>query len=144
VLTTILDTTALITTGIDGVSPRPAQLTFAIARHACADPAQIFNTPSNAPGVDCPPSSELHRLRGMLATASLRLNDGLAAEQRLGELRRMYEPSANALAGYLRVTLPPWLPPGGGFDSWQTSAWGRISTRSVEHAVLTSLPYQHF
>jgi len=51
-MTTILDTTALITTGIDGVSPRQAQLTFAIARHACADLAQIFNTPPNAPGVD--------------------------------------------------------------------------------------------
>ncbi len=74
----------------------------------------------------------------------MRLSDGLGAEQRLSELRRMYEPYANALAEYLRMALPPWLPPDGGFDSWQTSAWGRISTRGVERAVLTSLPDHHF
>jgi len=143
-LTTILDTTALIITGVEGVSPRQAQLTFAIARHACADLAQIFNTPPNAPGLDRLPPSELHRLREALAASGVKLNGGPAAEQRLGELRRMYEPYANALAEYLRMTLPLWLSPDGGFDSWQTSAWDRISTRSVEHAGLTSLPPQHF
>ena len=135
-LTTILDASALILTGIEGISPRQAQFTFAIARHACADLAQIFNTPPKRPGADRLPATELLRLREALAAAGVRLRDGPAAEQRLGELRRMYEPYANALAEYLLMALPPWLPAGGGFDSWQTSVWERISTRRLAGAAL--------
>lgn len=143
-LTTILDTSALMMTGIDGVSPRQAQLTFAIARHACADLAQIFNVPPRAPEADRLPPQELRRLREVLATAGVRLRDGLAADQRLGELRRMYEPYANALAEHLLMALPPWLPASGGFDSWQTSAWERISTRRVTDPVLAPHAGEHF
>ncbi len=143
-LTTILDTTALILTGIDGIPSRQAQLTFAIARHACADLAQIFNTPPRALGAARLPSSELTRLREVLATAGVRLNDGPEAEQRLGELRRIYEPYANALAEYLRMALPPWLPAAGSFDSWQTSAWERISPRRLAGVALASHAGEHF
>ncbi len=143
-LTTILDTTALIMTGLDGIPPRQARLTFAIARHACADLAQIFNTPPKRRGADRLPPTELQRLREILAAAGVRLSDGPDAEQRLSELRQMYEPYANALAEYLRMALPPWLPAGGGIDSWQTSAWERISIRRVTHTVFASFPDQHF
>ena len=143
-LTTILDTSALVMAGIDGISPRQAQLTFAIARHACADLAQIFNTPPKAPGADRLPPAELQRLREALATADVRLSDGLAAEQGLRDLRRMYEPYANALAEYLLMALPPWLPAGGRFDSWQTSAWERIATRKVPDAAVAPFSDEHF
>src|SRR5439155_22732943 len=43
-LTTVLDTCALVMVGIDGVSVWQARLTFAIARHAVVDIAQIFRT----------------------------------------------------------------------------------------------------
>ena len=143
-LTTILDTSALVMAGIDGIMPRQAQLTFAIARHACADLAQIFNTPPSASGADRLPAPDLRRLREVLATAGVRLSDGLAADQRLSELRRMYEPYSNALAEYLLMALPPWLPAGGGVDNWQTSAWERISPRQRADAVPASRPDEHF
>ena len=143
-LTAILDTSALVMAGIDGISPRQAQLTFAIARHAMADLAQIFNTPPRAPGADRLPPPDLRRLREVLASAGVRPSDGRAADQRLSELRRMYEPYANGLAEYLLMALPPWLRAGEGFDSWQTSAWERISTRRLTDAAVPPHPDEHF
>src|SRR5437867_5300295 len=51
-LTTILDVTALVMVGIDGVPAHQAQLTFAIARHAVVDLAHVFNTKPNMPHYD--------------------------------------------------------------------------------------------
>ena len=42
-LTTMLDVTSLVLTGIDGVHPGQAKLTFAMARHAAVDLAQVVN-----------------------------------------------------------------------------------------------------
>lgn len=143
-LTTILDTSALVIAGIDGISPRQAQLTFAMTRHVIADLAQIFYTPPHALGKDRISPADLTRLREVLAAAGVRLRDGSAADQRLSELRRMYEPYANALAEYLLMPLPPWLPAGGGFDSWQTSAWERISTEKLTDGAVRARPDEHF
>ncbi|MBI3328075.1 MAG: two pore domain potassium channel family protein [Nitrospinae bacterium] len=50
-LTTILDASALVIVGIDAGPARQALLTFAMARHAVVDLAQIFNTPPGFPGI---------------------------------------------------------------------------------------------
>src|ERR1035441_8042746 len=42
-LTAILDTSALLIAGVQGHEARQAQLTFAMARHALVDLAQIFS-----------------------------------------------------------------------------------------------------
>ncbi len=143
-LTTILDTSALVMAGIDGIPTRQVQLTFAMARHVIADLAQIFYTPPRALGKDRLSPADLTRLREVLGAAGVRLHDGLAADQRLSELRRMYEPYANALAEYLLMPLPAWLPAGGGFDSWQTSAWERISTEKLTDGAMAARPEEHF
>jgi len=143
-LTTILDTSALVITGIDGIRTRQAQLTFAMARHAVADLAQIFHTPPHALKKDRLPRADLVRLREVLGAAGVRLHDGPSAEQRLGELRRMYEPYANALAEYLWLPLPAWLQAGNGFDSWQTSAWERISLKEVRDVGVRTAADEHF
>ena len=51
-LTVILDATALILVGIDGVAKRPAQLTYAMARHTAADLSQLFRTAPTAQAAD--------------------------------------------------------------------------------------------
>jgi hypothetical protein len=126
-LTTILDACALAMVGIEGLPPRQAQLTFAIARHAVVDLAQIFSTPPKRPDADRLPREQMAELRRALADVGWRMEDGEAAEQRLTELRGMYEPYIHALARYLRFALPGWLPPQRRHDNWQTSAWERIS-----------------
>jgi hypothetical protein len=143
-LTAILDTSTLVLVGIDGIPPRQAQLTFAIPRHAIADLAQIFQTPPRNPGVDRLPPELLMRVRMELATAGVTLRDDRGSDQHLDELRRLYEPYANALAEYLLMPLPPWVPAVGTFDSWQTSAWERIAPGAGKGVCATTRPDAHF
>jgi hypothetical protein len=121
-LTVILDTCALILTGLDGMPVAPARFTFAIARHAVVDLAQVFNA-SPQPTVNRLSSAEFTRLQEMLAGAGLCLQEGHAAEQELAELRLTYEPFVSTLAERMQVALPPWIPPQATLDDWQTSAW---------------------
>jgi ion channel len=137
-LTAILDTCALILVGVDGACERQAELTFAIARHAVVDLSQVFGTPPRELPQDRLPPADLRRIRDTLANHGLKLHDGEAADSRLTELRRMYEPYVFALAGYLLQPLPAWIPSAKGKkDNWQTSAWGQaagIVEKEAAHA----------
>src|SRR5262245_12030896 len=126
-LTAVLDASALVIVGIDGASRRQAQLTFAIARHAVVDLAQILNTPPRESKADRLPPDEFTRLRTALAASGVNLAEGAAADQKLRNLRRMYEPFVGPLADYLFIPIPAWLAAKDVFDNWQTSKWGRIS-----------------
>jgi Ion channel len=129
-LTAILDTCALIIAGMNDGPTRQAQLTFAMARHAVADLAQIFarsRRPVLAP--DRLPPSSLTALRNMLAEANITVQDG-AAEQKLHDLRQMYEPHVQRLSQYLLMRLPPWFPPTATPDTWQITAWERSAPTS--------------
>jgi hypothetical protein len=126
-LTTILDVSAMVMVGIDGASKRQAELTFAMARHAVVDLAQIFNAAPKVKAERLPPD-RLKELRSQLAAAGLKLTDGEAADKRMSELRQMYEPFVEPLSEFFLLALPRWAPAADAFDNWQTSAWGRIST----------------
>ncbi|HVP42206.1 MAG TPA: potassium channel family protein [Terriglobales bacterium] len=125
-LTAVLDTCALVLVGVDGVARRQARLTFAIARHAVVDLAQIFRARPMAPPRDRLPAERLQELRRFLGSAGLKLSDGVEAERQLTELRSIYEPYLFALAEAVEVALPDWMPAAEHADNWQTSAWGRI------------------
>jgi hypothetical protein len=121
-LTVILDTCALILTGIEGPSVDPARFAFAMARHAVVDLAQVLGT-SPTTGVNRLSSAEFAQLQDLLAAFGIRLIEGTASEQKLAALRETYEPFVSALANRILVSLPPWIPPGDSLDDWQTSAW---------------------
>ena len=123
-LTTILDASTLVVAGLEGACVRQAALTFAMARHAAVDLAQVFNTPPREPPQRLK-DGDLVRLRARLAEGGLQLRDDPDAARQLAELRRMYEPYVAGLARYLAVTLPPWVREGERPDNWQTSAWER-------------------
>src|SRR6059036_3639198 len=124
-LTTILDTSAVVMVGLDGWCARQAELTFAMARHAVVDLAQVFSTPPE-PAVGRLATAQLARLRERLAGGGLKLRARPDFEERLTELRRMYEPYVEALARHLAVPLPPWVREVERPDNWQTSAWDRV------------------
>jgi hypothetical protein len=130
-LTAILDTCALIIAGVNDGPTRQAQLTFAMARHAVGDLAQIFarsRQPVLAP--DRLPSSSLTALRDMLAKAGITVQDD-TAEQKIHDLRQMYEPHVQRLSHYLLMSLPPWFPPTATPDTWQITAWERSAPTST-------------
>jgi ion channel len=142
-LTAVLDASALVMVGVDGASKRQAGLTFAMARHAVVDLAQIFNTPPGEIALDRLSRDENNRLRSFLSAAGVKLAAGDEADTKLSDLRRMYEPYVKSLADYLLVPLPVWAPTAEIFDNWQTSAWGRISSL-VEAPPCASQEEEHF
>jgi hypothetical protein len=123
-LSAILDTSAFVIAGLEGPCERQAELTFAIARHAVVDLSLIFRRSPRGPEKDRLPAALLEHLRTTLKASGLKVRQGTAADQKLIELRLMYEPYVNSLSTYLAITIPPWAPEAGTTDNWQTSAWG--------------------
>jgi hypothetical protein len=124
-LATILDTSALVLAGVKGKDPYQAQLTFAMARHAAVDLALVFHTPPRPPDPERLSAGQLAQLRATLHEAGLELWPGQLLDDKLSELRGMYEPFLVGLADYFLFQLPPFLPEKTVVDNWQTSAWMR-------------------
>jgi len=122
-LTTILDTSALVMVGVQGACARQAELTFAMARHAVVDLAQVLRRRPQPAARDRLPRTELRRLRVALAAGAVVLDDSDAAADKLAELRTMYEPYVIALADHLVMPLPAWRAAGHGQHNWRASAW---------------------
>jgi hypothetical protein len=122
-LTTILDASALVMAGVDRIQPNQARLTFAAARHAVVDLAQVMGAQylPNAP--DRLPASEFARLTEKLAAKGMSLRPGSQAE--FSRLRSLYEPYVQALAATLRITLPPFLAEPRK-DNWQGGPWDKL------------------
>lgn len=127
-LTTVLDTCALVMVGVKGAPVWQARMTFAMARHAVVDVAQVFKTAPIPSEVSCQrlDSTEFLRMREILGENRILLPDDAETEQRLEELRNLYEPYVVALADWLLMPMPPWILPPDSIDNWKTSAWGRI------------------
>src|SRR4051812_30681604 len=125
-LTAILDACALVMAGVNNGPTRQAQLTFTMARCAVVDLAQYFTPSPQVLASDRLPPSSLAVLRNMLAEGGVSLQEDAATEQKLRELRRMYEPYVQALSGYLLIPLPPWFQLNVMPDSWQISSWEKL------------------
>jgi hypothetical protein len=124
-MTTVMDTCALLLSGLKDCQPYQAKLTFAMARHAMVDLALVFHVPPIPPDPDRLPPERLALLREKLKKSGLELRADAAADAKLIELRAMYEPFLNALARHFVLTLPPIDPEQVAVDNWQTSAWMR-------------------
>ena len=118
-LTTILDTCALIMAGVENSPARAARLTFAIARHASVDLCNVFRRSPASPASDRLPPSEMANLRDLLARIGLPLRDGPEIEEKLHRLRGLYEPYLSALAEFLLMPLPSWMPHQSAADNWE-------------------------
>ena len=124
-LTAILDSCALVRVAVPDTCQRQAELTFAIARHAAVDLSQVFKTSPRVLPRNRLPAEDLKRISDMLVQHGLKMGNFSEMEERLVELRNMYEPYLFALAEYLSLSLPPWIPTTKVKDNWQTTAWGR-------------------
>ena len=137
-LPVMLDVTSLVMTGVDGIHPDQAKLTFAMARHAAVDLAQVVNAQYSPDDADRLTAEDLTRLRAALAqhgvSLSLAVNDGADVPERLAELQALYEPYLHAIGRRLLMALPPWIHADHKKDNWQGSPWDRaIQARAMEH-----------
>jgi len=125
-LTTMLDVTSLVLTGIEGVHPGQAKLTFAMARHAAVDLAQVVNARYDSATPDRLPDEEFETLRAALGSAGLKLRSDEYGRDKLTKLRSMYEPYIHATGRNLMLTPPPWMHPEKLRDNWQAGPWDRL------------------
>jgi len=133
-VTVMLDVTSLVMTGVDGIHPDQARLTFAMARHAVVDLAQVVKAEYNPHDTGRLAAADLARLRTELAGHGVTLYDGVDAPERLAELRVLYEPYLYSLSRRLLMTLPPWVHTERKKDNWQGGPWDRaIQARALEH-----------
>jgi hypothetical protein len=135
-LTVVLDVTSLVIAGIEGIHPEQAKLTFAIARHAAVDLAQVINARYDASFPDRLPQEELDRLRQTLSANGLRLRQDEQADRKLAKLRSLYEPYMQGIARNLLITLPPWIHSEKRKDNWQSGPWDKlIQRKEIDEAV---------
>ena len=140
-LMTMLDVTSLVITGIEGIHPGQARLTFAMARHAAVDLAQVVNARYDPEAAERLTDADFNTLRETLAAAGLKLRSGEEARQKLTKLRSMYEPYVHSTARNLMVSLPPWQHPSKMKDNWQAGPWDRM-IQAKGLAVLGQKPVQ--
>jgi hypothetical protein len=121
-LAAILDTSALVLSGVEGVDGWQARRTFAISRHAIVDLAQIFDTPPESAPDDEARPVDAERMLRTLEVGGVRLKP--RAVERFEAFRRLYEPYVRALSTWLQMPLPPLVPGGQErIDDWQRTAW---------------------
>jgi hypothetical protein len=125
-LTTMLDVTSLVLAGIEGVHPGQAKLTFAMARHAAVDLAQVVNARYDPAAGDRLPDEQCKELRAALDAAGLHLRYDEYGRDKLTKLRSMYEPYAHSMARNLMLTLPQWRYVEKTRDNWQAGPWDRV------------------
>jgi hypothetical protein len=124
-LTAVLDTCALLISVVPGTSSRQAQLTFAMARHALVDLGHVFHLEKREKewtargGPDRLPAETFQHVCDLMLEANLRLCGDPEAPARLHALRALYEPHAQALADYLGMSLPGWVPEPRAKDQWK-------------------------
>jgi len=127
-LTSMLDASALLIAGVQGHEARQAQLTFAMARHAIVDLAQVFSLQPVNDAPDRLPPERYDQLYNLLCQSGIRVcRDGQSFE-RLRQLRVLYEGYATALSNHLQMPLPPWIADQPHKDNWQTVARLRAQT----------------
>jgi Ion channel len=125
-LTTMLDVTSLLLTGIQGVHPGQAKLTFAMARHAAVDLAQVVNARHDPTAPERLSDADFETLRATLEVADLRLRSDEYGREKLAKLRSMYEPYVHATGRNLLLTLPAWMHVEKTRDNWQAGPWDRV------------------
>ena len=139
-LTAVLDTSALLIAGVQGHEARQAQLTFAMARHALVDLAQIFSLAPLNDGPDRLPPERYEQLYGLLCQSGIRVcRDGQSID-RLREMRALYEGYAAALSHYLYMPLPPWIAERPHKDNWLAVAKLRAQTEEANSPSRMSAP----
>ncbi len=130
-LTAILDACSLLITTVEGPSTRQAQLTFAVARHVLVDLGHVFRLEAHEQKYrDSVPArlwdEEFSELCHLLNESGFSLCGSTDTRSRLSAIRKLYEPHAHAMADYLHLDLPKWVPPPASPnkkpDGWKTVA----------------------
>ncbi len=133
-LTAILDSCALILTGLSGVRTFQARMTFALGRLAAIELCRVFHMkPLNSQNNRLDSESFL-ALEERLNNSDLTFSEPESAEERLASLRSTYEPFVHSLSKHFMLPLPPWSQEEDELDNWQRSRGGSRARRILDAA----------
>ena len=119
-LAVVLDASSiLLVAGGSGVRRR-AELTFAMARHACVDLCLVFWLPPREPDEPRLTPEEAQAMLGLVVEDATERGEAVT---RLASLRELYEPFLAALSAHFRFVVPRFVPEKVVTDNWQTSPW---------------------
>jgi hypothetical protein len=121
-LTAIMDLASLWQATKDHGKSWQARRVYAIGRHALGDLSQVLRAAPEFYAPDRMSADDLTSLHDMFTKAGMDI-DLATFRDRLKALRKGYEPYAIALGHELLMDLPPWMPPKGRQDNWETTAW---------------------
>ncbi|MFL6415430.1 MAG: potassium channel family protein [Bryobacteraceae bacterium] len=132
-LTCILDSSAILVTGIRGVKTFQPKMTFAVGRLAAVELCRVFHLrPKGLPQTRLP-LRDFKLLAQDLTDSGLQFSDAETAEERLAALRATYEPFLAALSNHLLLNLAPWRSEAEA-DNWHQSRGGTKARELVETA----------
>jgi len=133
-LTAILDTCALLISGVQDRPARQAQLTFAMARHALVDLAQNFSREPVREMPDRLSEEQFLLVYEHMCQSGVRLCRDAHSSTRLRQMRQLYEGYAEALSRHLCMSLPPWVAQHPYKDNWLSVARLRAEAEAVPSA----------
>ena len=137
----LLDASAVLL--VAGTEPerRRAQLTFAMARHACADLCLVYWLPPIEPQPERLTDAEAPTLLAYASDDEAARGEQIA---RLGELRVLYEPFLEAMSRYFCFHVPRFFPDAARPDNWQTTAWTKRAPGITELPAQPIRADEHF
>ena len=98
----------------------------------------MFKTPPIVPEADRLPADRWQPLRAALREAGFTLHEQAATDEKLAELRGMYEPFVSALAKRFLFSLPEIAPRDSSADNWQRSAWMKRAPKLGDLPIVTT------
>ena len=135
-LTTVLDTCSLLIVGGEGRIREQARLTYRMGLLLLADLASALEltVPSD---VDTRlTEADLPALRAALSSEGIALRLGPTEGTELVRINHRYDIYLHAMARWLMITLPPWIPPAEDKSTEQgmeyTHAWNAIEPETTE------------
>ncbi len=123
-LTTALDACALLIVGGEGLPREQARLTYRMGLRLLADLANALAVSVAPPALPRLTEGGLPSVRAALANAGITLTLGPAEGTELVRLSDRYDIYVQALASWLVIPLPPWVPPPDSLD--ESRAWERL------------------
>ncbi len=127
-LTTVLDTCTLLIVGGEGLPREQARLTYRMGLRLLADLANALAISVAPPARPRLTEGDLPSIRAALMNAEITLTFGSAEGTELVRLSDRYDIYVQALASWLAISLPPWVPPPDSLE--ESRAWEMLGASS--------------
>ena len=134
-LVTISDASVLVLLSSDRELRHQAEATFALTSHVLIESAKLLRLPPQSPAEDRLSQATLGHLRRTIAEGGASLDFRLLRQEKVAELRSLYEPCANALAEYLVMPLPSWVSQPSLTEHWRESSQKTAQPKAVASEV---------